>query len=391
MASTGRAVSGRHPGPQPLAAELSGDGRRQPPRRRQQSTLRRPVDRLAQGGGRRDQDATFQGLGCAISKASASLMTAAVKGKTPGGGRAPVRAIPSPGHRRLQAGEAETLGKLAVFSGVSEFPIRVKCATLSWHAMKEAMAAPAEPVNVQPHRSSVLNALQSLARCPDARRDDPHGVQELTTAAEVDAALGDQKGSMLVFVNSVCGCAAGNARPALAPGAAARHQAAAARHGVRRARISRRPRGPASSSGSISPAVRPSLSCVTARWCTSSTAIRSRAARRSRSRPTSRPRSTGSSERRCERTSFILAITSCMGSPWSWRRTAPKPIVGRFDSEDEQGVRMVDVGIHESGSGPTKEEYIRHSAKFGIRADRKQVIVPKAAVARITRLGEFEP
>ena len=52
---------------------------------------------------------------------------------------------------------------------------------------------------------------------------------------------------------------------------------------------------------------------------------------------------------------------------------------------------MVDVGIHESGSGPTKEEYIRHSAKFGIRADRKQVIVPKAAVARITRLGEFEP
>jgi putative YphP/YqiW family bacilliredoxin len=42
------------------------------------------------------------------------------------------------------------------------------------------------------------------------------GAKELTTAAEVDAALGDQKGSMLVFVNSVCGCAAGNARPALA-------------------------------------------------------------------------------------------------------------------------------------------------------------------------------
>lgn len=42
------------------------------------------------------------------------------------------------------------------------------------------------------------------------------GAQELTSAAEVDAALGDQKGSMLVFVNSVCGCAAGNARPALA-------------------------------------------------------------------------------------------------------------------------------------------------------------------------------
>ena len=42
------------------------------------------------------------------------------------------------------------------------------------------------------------------------------GAKELTSAAEVDAAIGDQKGSMLVFVNSVCGCAAGNARPALA-------------------------------------------------------------------------------------------------------------------------------------------------------------------------------
>ena len=41
------------------------------------------------------------------------------------------------------------------------------------------------------------------------------GAQELTTVAEVDAALGDQQGTMLVFVNSVCGCAAGNARPAL--------------------------------------------------------------------------------------------------------------------------------------------------------------------------------
>lgn len=50
------------------------------------------------------------------------------------------------------------------------------------------------------------------------------GARELTTVAEVDAALGDQKGTMLVFVNSVCGCAAGNARPAL------RH---ALQHGVR--------------------------------------------------------------------------------------------------------------------------------------------------------------
>jgi hypothetical protein len=63
--------------------------------------------------------------------------------------------------------------------------------------------------------------------------------------------------------------------------------------------------------------------------------------------------------------------------------------VGRFDSEDEDGVRMLDVGVHE-GDGAAKDEYIRRSLKFGIRADRKQVVVPKAAVARITRLTDFQ-
>ncbi len=86
-------------------------------------------------------DASFQGAGCAISKASASLMTGALKGKS----RGEAERLFDRFHRlvtgRLEAGESETLGKLAVFSGVSEFPVRVKCATLSWHAMKEAMAA----------------------------------------------------------------------------------------------------------------------------------------------------------------------------------------------------------------------------------------------------------
>jgi nitrogen fixation NifU-like protein len=89
------------------------------------------------------QDASFQGSGCAISRASASLMTAAVRGKT----REEADRLFDRFHRmvtgRLPEGETETLGKLAVFSGVSEFPVRVKCATLCWHAMKEAMAAPA--------------------------------------------------------------------------------------------------------------------------------------------------------------------------------------------------------------------------------------------------------
>jgi nitrogen fixation NifU-like protein len=85
------------------------------------------------------REATFQGSGCAISKASASLMTGAVAGKT----RAEAEALFERFHHlvtgTLDPSEAETLGKLAVFSGVSQFPIRVKCASLSWHAMKEAL------------------------------------------------------------------------------------------------------------------------------------------------------------------------------------------------------------------------------------------------------------
>jgi nitrogen fixation NifU-like protein len=89
--------------------------------------------------GERIGDVSFQGAGCAISKASASLMTGAVKGKT----RAEADALFERFHRLItgdiRPGEAETLGKLAVFSGVSEFPVRVKCASLAWHALKSAL------------------------------------------------------------------------------------------------------------------------------------------------------------------------------------------------------------------------------------------------------------
>lgn len=90
-------------------------------------------------------DVSFQGAGCAISRASASLMTAAVKGKT----RAETDAL-FDRFRRLVTGtlasEApETLGKLAVFSGVSEFPIRVKCASLAWHTLKSALQGGQDP------------------------------------------------------------------------------------------------------------------------------------------------------------------------------------------------------------------------------------------------------
>ena len=94
-------------------------------------------------------DVTFQGLGCAISMASASLMTSSVKGKT----RAEAEAL-FDRFRRMITGsvapvESESLGKLAVFSGVSEFPIKVKCASLSWHALKAALEGPNTVVSTE--------------------------------------------------------------------------------------------------------------------------------------------------------------------------------------------------------------------------------------------------
>jgi nitrogen fixation NifU-like protein len=95
------------------------------------------------------EDVAFQGSGCAISKASASLMTTAVKGKT----RPEVEALVGRFHRlvtgSLEPSEAESLGKLAVFSGVSQFPVRVKCASLSWHALKAALERPDAVVSTE--------------------------------------------------------------------------------------------------------------------------------------------------------------------------------------------------------------------------------------------------
>jgi len=84
----------------------------------------------------------FHGKGCAISTASASLMTESVKGKT----REEAEQLFAGFHELLtgdpsQVGEASAeLGQLAVFAGVREFPVRVKCATLAWHTPKAALA-----------------------------------------------------------------------------------------------------------------------------------------------------------------------------------------------------------------------------------------------------------
>ncbi len=94
--------------------------------------LRMDGDRIA--------DASFQGQGCAISKSSASIMTEVIRGKT----RAEAEALFDRFHELVtgKAGAAvdpKSLGKLAVFQGVSEFPLRVKCASLAWHTLKYAL------------------------------------------------------------------------------------------------------------------------------------------------------------------------------------------------------------------------------------------------------------
>jgi hypothetical protein len=65
--------------------------------------------------------------------------------------------------------------------------------------------------------------------------------------------------------------------------------------------------------------------------------------------------------------------------------------VGRFDTEDEAGVHLLDVGVHDTASSSgTRDDFVRRSARFGVRSDRKHLIVPRAAVSRITRLGDIE-
>ena len=88
----------------------------------------------------RIQDAAFQGMGCAISRASASIMTAAIKGRTPEDAAELFQQFHRLVTGRPEAGNPETLGKLAVFSGVSAYPTRVKCASLPWHALKMALS-----------------------------------------------------------------------------------------------------------------------------------------------------------------------------------------------------------------------------------------------------------
>jgi len=99
----------------------------------------------------RIQDVSFQGSGCAISKASASLMTESVKGKTIEEADALFQRF----HRMITRPPEDAdipdgdLGKLSVFAGVRQFPIRVKCASLPWHALHSAVVSPDEVVSTE--------------------------------------------------------------------------------------------------------------------------------------------------------------------------------------------------------------------------------------------------
>ena len=96
------------------------------------------------------KDIGFEGSGCAISKSSASMMTASVKGKSV----EEAEKLFSSFHQMISgkpgdAVDETTLGKLAVFSGVCEFPMRVKCASLAWHTLKSGLEGEQKPVSTE--------------------------------------------------------------------------------------------------------------------------------------------------------------------------------------------------------------------------------------------------
>jgi nitrogen fixation protein NifU and related proteins len=96
------------------------------------------------------RDISFQGSGCAISKASASMMTQSVKGKT----KDQAEELFNSFHNLVTGqmppkGAAPDIGKLSVFSGVSEYPVRVKCATLAWHTLRAALEGENETISTE--------------------------------------------------------------------------------------------------------------------------------------------------------------------------------------------------------------------------------------------------
>ncbi len=98
----------------------------------------------------RIEEATFQGSGCAISMAAASMMTQAIRGATTEELEQKFHAFHAMVTGQVDDGTASArLGKLIVFAGVSKFPVRVKCATLAWHTARAAMEQRQAPVSTE--------------------------------------------------------------------------------------------------------------------------------------------------------------------------------------------------------------------------------------------------
>ncbi len=96
--------------------------------------------------GGRIADVGFEGSGCALSKASASMMTSALKGKT----IAEAESLFDRFHQMVTGHDAGSeLGKLSVFSGVCEFPVRVKCVSLVWHTLMAALKGEQQPISTE--------------------------------------------------------------------------------------------------------------------------------------------------------------------------------------------------------------------------------------------------
>ena len=95
------------------------------------------------------KDISFEGAGCAISMASASLLTESLKGRTLADAEALFESFHSLVTGLQPQQETPKLGKLAVFSGVCDYPTRVKCATLAWHTLRAALKGEDEPVTTE--------------------------------------------------------------------------------------------------------------------------------------------------------------------------------------------------------------------------------------------------
>lgn len=95
------------------------------------------------------KDISFEGSGCAISKASSSMMTASLKGRTVAEARDFFENFHNMLTGRGKSVDKEKLGKLVVFQGISEFPVRVKCATLAWHTLHAALESDGQTVSTE--------------------------------------------------------------------------------------------------------------------------------------------------------------------------------------------------------------------------------------------------